>query len=471
MRLQEKDRKLHGPGLLMVLALGLAGGMALDRLVGAAVPPLDAWSDFRLMSEAWRLIQRFYVDQAAAQPRAMTYGAISGMIDALGDTGHSRFLSPQMVKEMGEVERNKFQGIGAEIQLKRGHVVIAVPLDGSPAQRAGLTAGDIILQVNGKEVTDQPLDQVVEEISGPAGTSVTLTILSPASGRTRQVTLTRATINFNNVTWQMLPGTNIVHLRIAAFNKGVARDLRAALSKIKDKNPAGLVLDLRNNPGGLLEEAVDAASQFLKGGNVLLVRNVRDQEKPVPVKSGGEATGIPLVALVNGGTASGAEIAAGALQDAHRARLIGQTTFGTGTVLSEFRLSDGSALLLAIEEWLTPAGHAIWHKGITPNVVVALPAGVSPLFPAAERTMNVEQLRNSGDAQLLRALELLEQSVRTVKGLPPSGLSRSAHAAKPSAGTFILAVAAPAEAEGEQSSMNWIWSVMENVSANGSRSA
>jgi carboxyl-terminal processing protease len=442
MRLQEKGRKLYGPGLLMVLALGLAGGMVLDRLVGAAVPPLRAWPDFRLISEAWRLIQRFYVDRAAAQPHAMTYGAISGMVDALGDTGHSRFLSPPMVKEMNEMEQNKFQGIGAEIQLKGGHVVIAVPLDGSPAQRAGLTSGDIILQVNGKEVTGQPLDQVVEEISGPAGTSVTLTILSPASGRTRQVALTRATINFDNVTWQMLPGTSIMHLRIAAFNEGIGGDLRTALIKIKDKNPAGLVLDLRNNPGGLLEEAVDAASQFLKSGNVLLVKNVRGQEKPVPVKLGGEATDIPLVALVNGGTASGAEIVAGALQDEHRARLIGQTTFGTGTVLSEFKLSDGSALLLAIEEWLTPEGHVIWHKGITPNVTAALPAGVSPLFPDAERTMNVEQLRGSGDAQLLRALELLRQSIRARKEQQPSGLPRAAHAAEPKTGTFIPAALA-----------------------------
>jgi carboxyl-terminal processing protease len=410
MRFEEKRGRLNGPGTLVIFTLGLAGGVALDRLVGTELPSGDARPGLRLISEAWSFIDRFYVDRAAAKPRTMTYGAISGMVDALGDTGHSRFLSPSMVREMNNIERNKFQGIGAEVQLKAGHVVIVAPLDGSPAQRAGLRPGDMILRVNGKEVTGLPLDQVVDEISGPAGTSVTLTILAPGSRQTSQITLTRATIKTANVTWQMQPGTKIAHLRIAGFNNGASENLRKALIDIKKRTATGLIVDLRNNPGGLLDEAVGAASQFLKSGNVLLVKNAEGREMPVPVKPGGEATDTPLVALVNGGTASGAEIVAGALQDAHRARLVGEPTFGTGTVLREFKLSDGSALLLAIEEWLTPAGHVIWHKGIMPSIVVALAPGASPLFPEAERNMNAEQLQNSGDAQLLTALQLLRQA-------------------------------------------------------------
>jgi len=409
MQLQRERGSLSGPGMLIVLILGLVAGMALDRLDMSGLIRADARSDLRLIRQAWGLIERNYVDHAAAQPRAMTYGAISGMVDALGDTGHSRFLSPLMVKEMAELERNKYQGIGAEIQLKDGHIVVVAPLDGSPAQRAGLVPGDVILQVNGHDVIGLPLDQVIEEISGPAGTSVTLTILAPASAHSSQVTLTRATIKLQNVTWQMLPGSQIVDLRISAFEHGASGNLRQALIKIKTRGASGLILDLRNNPGGLLDEAVASASQFLSGGNVLLAKNERGQEKPVPVKAGGEATTIPLVALVNGGTASGAEIMAGALQDAQRARLVGEHTFGTGTVLSEFKLSDGSALLLAIEEWLTPAGHVIWHKGILPNVVVALPEGVSPVFPEDERDMSARQLFHSGDKQILRAWELLQQ--------------------------------------------------------------
>jgi carboxyl-terminal processing protease len=363
--------------------------------------------NFQLLSEASDLIHRFYVDRVAERPPALTYGAIGGMVDALGDTGHSRFLSPLMVKEMAEIQRNKFQGIGAEVQSKGGHILIVAPLDGSPAQRAGLKPGDIILQVDSQDVTGQPLDQVVKEISGPAGSSVTLTILTPAIGQSRQVTLTRAMFQIHNVTWHILPGTKIVQLRIAAFDKDVGSDLRKTLFEIKKEPVTGLVLDLRNNPGGLLDQAVDCASQFLKGGNVLLEKNARGVEQPVRAKPGGEATEIPLVVLVNGGTASGAEIVAGALRDAHRASLVGETTFGTGTVLSEFKLADGSALLLAIEEWLTPSGEVIWHRGIAPNVVVALAPGASPVFPEAERTMSVKQLQDSGDAQLLRALELL----------------------------------------------------------------
>jgi carboxyl-terminal processing protease len=174
------------------------------------------------------------------------------------------FSAPFMVNELANLERSKFRGIGAEIQLKAGHIVIVAPLDGSPAQRAGLKPGDIILQVSGQNVTGRTVDQVVEEISGPAGTPVTLTLFKPASGHTIQVTLTRATFTIHNVTWQVLPGTKIVHLRIAAFDKGVSEDLRQALIGIKKGPAIGLVLDLRNNPGGLLDEAVEAASQFLK---------------------------------------------------------------------------------------------------------------------------------------------------------------------------------------------------------------
>lgn len=393
--------------MLLFLALGLVGGVALDRVADAAFHAQGTGLNFRLISQAWSLIRQHYVDRAAERPRRMTYGAISGMVDSLGDTGHSRFLSPEMVKEMADLERNNYQGIGAEVGLKAGRVIIVAPFDGSPAQRAGLKPGDVILRVNGREINGLPLDQVVAMISGPAGTNITLTILSPTSGRTRQVTLTRAVINIQDVSWRMLPGTQVADVRIANFGKGAAVQLRHALTAAEKDSATGIVVDLRNNPGGLLTEAIAVASQFLKGGNVLIVKNAAGRERPVPVKRGGVATTIPMVTLVNSGTASAAEIVAGALQDAGRSQLVGETTFGTGTVLREFSLSGGAALLLAVEEWLTPAGHVIWHKGITPNVVVPLPAGVSPLLPEMTQGMSAEQLRHSGDTQLLRALELL----------------------------------------------------------------
>lgn len=407
-----KHRLLHQWALisiLMLLGSGIpAGCHFLNSRPPESMPP-DAKPDFHLIAETWNTIERVYVDRTTVKPKQMTYGAIGGMVDSLGDTGHSRFLTPEMVKQERNQMKGELEGIGAELQMKNSQAVIVAPIDGSPAQRAGLKPGDIILKVNGEDVGGLPLEQVVSLILGPPGTLVRLTILNPKSGRTSEITIIRARIIIHGVTWHRLPGSTVVHLRIATFSKGITKDLRKALIDIERDGAKGLILDLRNNPGGLLNEAVSAASQFLASGNVVLETNAVGKTKPVPVESGGLALTVPLVGLINGGTASGAEIVAGALQDAHRATLVGEKTFGTGTVLQEFPLTDGSALLLAIEEWLTPAGNVIWHRGITPNLVVSLPDDVTPLISEQEKGMSVAELRASGDEQLLRALDLLVQ--------------------------------------------------------------
>jgi len=400
---------------LVSLVLGLIGGGILScHLLMAFTPsdkiPPQAEANFKLMAEAWNTIERIYVDRKAINSQRMTYGAIGGMVDSLGDTGHSRFLTPQMVKQERNLTRGRFEGIGAEVQMKNNQLVIVAPIDGSPAQQAGLKPGDIILKVDDQDVSGLPLDQAVERILGPAGTRVKLTILNPKTTTTRDVTLLRASITVRSITWHLLPGTSVVDLRIATFSRGVTEDLRKALLTIKKEGITGLILDLRNNPGGLFDEAVSTASQFLSTGNVLLEKNAAGNTRPVPVKSGGAATSLPMVVLINGGTSSGAEIVAGALQDAHRARLVGEKTFGTGTVLQTFPLSDGSALMLAIEEWLTPDGHLIWHHGITPDIVVPLPPDVTPLIPANEKELTAEELRKSQDVQLLRALDLFQKN-------------------------------------------------------------
>jgi carboxyl-terminal processing protease len=400
--------------IAIVLLLGgcLVGGIVLDRQVLAkTVPPddvpADATADFQLMAEAWNTITESYVDRPAVQDQTLTYGAIGGMVDALGDTGHSRFLSPEMVQEQHDFTSGQFEGIGAYVEIKDGHVVIVAPMDGSPAQQAGLHPGDVILKVDGEDVAGMPIDQVVSRILGPAGTSVTLTVLPSGTEQTRDVMLVRAHITLQNVIWKQLPGTQAAHVRIVAFSKGVTDDLKQALSEIQQEGLVGIIFDLRSNPGGLLSEAIGTASQFLQGGNVLLEKDAQGKISPVAVVKGGLAPDLPLVVLIDAGSASAAEIVAGALQDAGRAKLVGETTFGTGTVLNEFSLSDGSALLLATEEWLTPNGRTIWHQGIAPDVQVTLEQGASPLLPEAEEGMTPEQVQNSGDDQLLRALELL----------------------------------------------------------------
>lgn len=398
--------------LVLALGLGVAGGIAVDRKIliepaPSAPIPEASESGFQLMREAWDRIEESYVDRPAVDDQHLTYGAISGMVDALGDTGHSRFLSPEMVQEQHRFTSGEFEGIGAYVEMKDGHLVIVAPMDGSPAQQAGLRPGDVILEVDGEDVADQPIDQVIGRILGPAGTQVTLTVLTPDSGQMRDVTLTRARIALHNVVWQRLPGTDVAHLRIVAFSSGVTDDLKQALTEIQEQGLSGIVLDLRSNPGGLLDEAVGVASQFLDSGNVLLEKDAHGKVKEVTVEKGGLALDTPLVVLVNQGTASAAEIVSGALQDTGRAELVGETTFGTGTVLNEFSLSDGSALLLATEEWLTPNGRVIWHEGIAPGEVVTLTVGTAPLLPEAESGMTAEQFQNSGDSQLLRALEIL----------------------------------------------------------------
>jgi carboxyl-terminal processing protease len=361
-----------------------------------------------LLAEAYATVQHQYVDRTAVQPQELTYGAISGMVDSLGDTGHTTFLTPEMVKELKNMERGEFRGIGVEIQLKDDRVVVVAPVDGSPAQKAGLRAGDIIAKVFGQDVTGWPLNRVVEKITGPLGTKVRLTVQNPQTGREREVTLVRADIKVHDVTWQRLPGTEVAHVRLAAFDTGVTRDLKLALTEIQKQKLQGVILDLRNNPGGILDEAIGVASQFLADGNVLIAKDAKGNTAPLSVEKGGVATNIPVVVLVNVGSASASEIVAGALQDAHRASLVGETTFGTGTVLAQFRLSDGSALLLAIQEWLTPKGRSFWHKGLAPDIKVELNNDIAPLLPGAEREMTAQQLRASSDKQLLRALEVVQ---------------------------------------------------------------
>jgi carboxyl-terminal processing protease len=341
--------------------------------------------------------------------QTLTYGAISGMVNALGDTGHSVFLTPEMVAQEKSFTQGSFEGVGLEVSMQNGAVTIVSPIDNSPAQKAGIQAGGIITKVNGKDITSLTLNEVVQKILGPAGSQVTLTIFNPKTSQSQDYTLTRARITLQNVTWAFLPGTTIADIRIASFARGMDKDLSAALQAVQKQNATGLVLDLRDDPGGLLDQAVSTVSQFETSGKVLEEQDAQGNITSVPVKSGGVALKIPMVVLINKGTASAAEIVTGALQDARRATIVGETTFGTGTVLNEFYLSDGSAMMLAIQEWLTPNGQSFWHKGIDPQIQVSLPANVAPLTPTQIKDLTAAQLQSSQDLQLMKAIDLLSQ--------------------------------------------------------------
>ena len=368
--------------------------------------------DKALIQEAFDIIQKNYADRETLDDTNLTYSAISGMVDSLGDTGHSRFLTPEMVKSEQRAIRGEFEGIGALLQMKDGYPIILAPMDNSPAQKAGLRPGDRIIEVNGEDVSTRTLSEVVDRVLGPAGTKVTIKIERPETGEMHTFTITRAKIEIKNVTWQMLPGTGLAHIRLAAFSQNVGRDLEKAIREAKDQNARGIILDLRNNPGGLLAEAVNVVSQFLSSGTVMQEKNAQGEIREIPVKRGGLATDIPLVVLINEGSASAAEITAGAMQDYGRATLIGQKTFGTGTVLLNFPLKDGSGLLLATQVWLTSKGRLIWHKGIEPDIAVEMAPDLTPSIPETERNLTAEQLKKLEDAQLLQAIEELQKKLK-----------------------------------------------------------
>ena len=401
---------------LIILLFGMALGILADRtylagIIPGAMVPSSAIGDFKLMAQAWNLIDAHYVDRPAVKPQRMAYAAISGMVDSLGDTGHSTFLTPREVSMANAAISGHFAGIGAEVQLKGTHVVIVTPIDGTPAQRAHLKPGEIILKVDGKSVAGESLSAVVERIRGPAGSKVTLALQAPTSGRQRNVTLVRADIPVHSVSWHMLPGTRVADIRIASFSDGTAAALDKALGEARQAGAKGIVLDLRNDPGGLLNQAIDVASLFVPKGNVLLEKNVAGQVNPIPVRSDVPKFELPIAVLINGGTASAAEIVAGALKDNVGAPLIGERSFGTGTVLRQFMLSNGAALLIAVREWLTPNGHTIWHKGIEPTRKVSLAEKAIMMRPDAMHGLTAAKLRHSDDAQLLAALKAVEARI------------------------------------------------------------
>lgn len=400
-------------GLVMLFVLtgaafgaGLvAGGASL--LTPCIVRTSDQPPQFDVFWQSWNLVQRHFVDRTALDPTSLAYGAIRGMVDALGDTGHSAFLTPEEKEARHTSVAGSFTGIGAELGVRDGLPVIVAPIDGTPAAEAGLQPGDILVRVDGEDVTTLPLNEIVEKVRGPAGTPVELTILRPADNQTHEIAITRREIDVPAASWAMVPGTTIADVRISQFSANAERDVTAAIEAAQEAGATGLIVDVRNNPGGLLDQAIRVTSHFLDGGNVLLEEDAEGNRTEYAVEPGGIATEIPLVVLVNPGTASAAEILAGAIQDYGRGQVVGETTFGTGTVLQPFGLEDGSELLLGVRQWLTPDGRLIRNQGIAPDVEVTLPLGSALLLPAELRELSPDQVQASQDAQLQTAVELL----------------------------------------------------------------
>ncbi len=379
-----------------------------DFLKPGVVRAADQPPEFEVFWQVWNIVQNNFVDRQALDPTNLTYGAINGLIAALGDEGHTRFLTPEEMKDQQTSISGKFSGIGAHVGVKDGLPVVVAPFEGSPADKAGVKAGDIILEVDGQDVTTLPLDEVVDRIRGEEGTEVTIAVFRPDTNQSIEFKIVRAEINIPAASWVMVPGTDAALVRLNQFSANLEDEVVKSIGEARAAGAKQLVVDVRNNPGGLLEQAIEVSSQFLKDGNVLLQEDAKGNREVFPVKQGGIATDMPMVVLINRGSASAAEIFAGAVQDHKRGTVVGETTFGTGTVLRPYELDDGSGLLLGTSQWLTPNGRLIRKHGIEPDMLVDLPIGADLVAPIELRDMTQAELLKSEDTQLLKALELLK---------------------------------------------------------------
>jgi carboxyl-terminal processing protease len=400
----------------LVCVFAFLAGIAFDRSGWLRETPYaprpELRQTFAPFWEAWNLVDRYYVDREAVQPVKMTRGAIQGMLNSLGDTGHTAYLSPDEVKELVQSLQGHFEGIGARMTVRKGRPTVVAVLPDSPALTAGLKSGDVLLEVDSKDVSSMSLNRIVQMVRGPANTRVHLRVQRSGTAQPLDFEIERRRVKINDVSWHLLPGTQIAHVGILEFGEKTDQQLRTAIEQAKQSGAKGLIVDVRGNPGGLRDQAVAVTSEFLKSGVVFIQQDADGKRTEVPVKPGGLATDLPLVVLIDEGTASSAEILAGAVQDHERGKLVGTKTFGTGTVLGEFPLNDGSALLLAIAEWFTPKGRQIWHQGIDPDVEVTLPTDAQILLPDNEAGLTPDELQKSEDKQLLRALKVLEDQLR-----------------------------------------------------------
>ncbi len=373
---------------------------------GATVPP-NAPANLGIVWDALRTIQEHWVRRSQLNPTDLTYGILNGLVDSLGDPGHTVFLTPAEVKSSSQSLSGLITGIGVYLGVQAGAPFVQSVVSGSPAARAGVLPGDRIIAIDGTSAENLSIGEIARLIRGEEGTMVTLTLLHASGNAPVVITITRAKITVAAVTWAMIPGTSLAFIRIAEFSTGTTDQFVSALRGARQASARGVILDLRNNPGGYVDDAIGVASQFLSSGTVYVRRTADGNQVPVPARPGGLATDIPLVILVDYGSASAAEITAGALQDNKRGTLIGTRTYGTGTVLNTFGLPDGSAIRLGVEEWLTPSGRAIFPNGIQPDEEVDLADNTRPLEPDRIRTMSATDIAASGDEQFLRAMEVL----------------------------------------------------------------
>lgn len=398
--------------VLLSLVVGFGGGFEFNRLqVGSELPIIQNLVnleenrpenvDFSLFWETWENLSDKYVDGNKIDKQKMLYGAISGMVNSVGDP-YTVFLEPKVTKKFEEEISGSFGGVGIEVGKRDDILTVIAPIEGTPAFKAGIKVGERILAIDGNSTLNLSIEESVNMIRGKKGSKVTLTISNPEQTKTREVELIRETIKVPTVTYQSIENGKIGHIEIASFNQNVDSDFKKSVDAFIKSGSRSLIIDLRNNPGGLLDSAIYLAGFFLEKGQVVVKEEFKDKTTNSFVAEGnGVLKNYNIIVLINGGSASASEILAGALHDNLGIKLVGEKTFGKGSVQELVKLDGGSSLKVTIAKWLTPKGVSITDMGIEPDVKVEI---------VEEEITNggVEFGTPGKDPQLDKAIELLK---------------------------------------------------------------
>ncbi|HEX4706758.1 MAG TPA: S41 family peptidase [Candidatus Udaeobacter sp.] len=380
----------------------------------------NGYLQISIFAKALELIRQDYVDENKTSYHDLIAAAMKGMLSSLDP--HSQFMDPNDFRDMQDDTRSRFNGLGIEVSMKNGLPTVVTAMEDTPAARAGILSGDQILRINGISTEKMDLQDAINVLRGPAGAKVTLTLLRPATKEIKDYMLQRAEIKIQSVKDaklldQELTGPfRIGYVRLIQFNEPTAEELSKALDDLQKQGMQALILDLRNNPGGLLNSAVDVCAQFLAPNTKVVSTQGRVASQQHDYSTSGirkERPNFPMVLMINEGSASGAEIVAGALKDLHRAVLVGETTFGKGSVQNVMQLPDGSAVRFTTAKYYTPSRQVIHGNGVTPNIRVAMTAEQERAIFALRNATNTkpEDEKNvikTKDAQMLRAIDALK---------------------------------------------------------------
>lgn len=347
--------------------------------------------DFNIYWETWATLKENYFDKNKLSNRDIFYGSLKGLAASTNDP-YTVFMTPEETDEFNEDMSGSFEGIGAEVGMRAEVITIVAPLAGMPAEKAGLRAGDKVYAIDGESALGLTVDEAVKKIRGPKGTSVTLTIIRDNETKTREITIERGLIVIESVKTE-LRSDGIMLITVSNFNDDTESLFKKAVADTLNKKAKGVILDLRNNPGGYLDTAILMASEWIEDGPVLLEQNAAGRSREYNAEGWARLDGLPTVVLINGGSASASEIVAGALRDYHKATLVGEKTFGKGSVQQVIDLSDGSSLKVTVATWMTPDGDYINDKGLEPDEVIEL---------------TNEDFEAERDPQLHRAVEILK---------------------------------------------------------------